>query len=57
MSYSKCVCQKCNSQYATMISNEADLQKEKCPNCGAMQLRITGPMSFSEISSLFYGGG
>lgn len=56
MSYSKCACQNCGSQYATQINDEAELQKESCPKCGEKKLTITGPMSFSEISSLFGGG-
>lgn len=57
MSYHKCACQKCGSQYATMIANEMELQQESCPGCGAKQLKLMGPMSFSEMSSLFSGGG
>ncbi len=57
MSYNRCVCQKCGNNYATAIANDIELQKEACPNCGEKQLKITEPLSFSEISSLFYGGG
>lgn len=57
MSYNKCVCQVCGSQYATMIPNDLELQKEACPGCGAKQLKILEPMSFSEVNSLFYSGG
>ncbi|MBI5639451.1 MAG: hypothetical protein HZA17_03400 [Nitrospirae bacterium] len=57
MSYNRCVCQKCGSHFATMIDKETELQNEVCPKCGEKQLKITGPMSFSEINSMFYGGG
>jgi predicted RNA-binding Zn-ribbon protein involved in translation (DUF1610 family) len=56
MSYNKCVCMKCNSQYATMIQTDDDIQKEACPQCGENQLSISGPMSVSEVSGLFSGG-
>ncbi len=57
MSYSKCVCQKCGSQYATMIGNELELLKESCPKCGEKQLKFAGQLSFSEMNGLFSGGG
>jgi Zn finger protein HypA/HybF involved in hydrogenase expression len=57
MSYNKCICKKCESQYATMIDNEQELQNEPCPKCGEKKLKISDPLSFSEMSSLFYGGG
>lgn len=57
MSYNKCICQKCGSQYATVMSTDEELIKEPCPKCGERQLKMSGPMSFSEISSLFAGGG
>ncbi len=57
MPYNKCMCQKCNSYYATTIDNDADLREEKCPNCGEGKLIMSGPLSFSEERSLFYSGG
>ncbi len=57
MSYSKCACRKCGSQYATMISDDLELQKESCPKCGEKQLKFLGQLSISEVSSLFSGGG
>ena len=57
MSYNRCVCQKCGGQFATMIDNDFEIQNEPCPKCGEKQLKIAGTMSFSEISSLFQGGG
>lgn len=57
MSYNRCICQKCGSNFATMIDNNLELEKEACPKCGEKQLKISEPLSFSEISSLFYGGG
>lgn len=57
MSYNRCVCQKCGNNYATAINTDIELQKEACPNCGEKQLKITGALSFSEVNSLFYGGG
>ncbi len=57
MAYNRCVCGKCGSNYATMINTDEELKKEACPNCGQKKLKLTGPMSYSEISSLFYGGG
>ena len=40
-----------------MIDNDEDLQKESCPNCGEKQLKLIGPLSVSEVTSLFSGGG
>ncbi len=57
MSYNRCVCQKCGSQFATVLSDDVELQKEACPKCGEKQLKLSGALSFSEISSLFSGGG
>ncbi len=57
MSYNKCVCEKCGSQYATVICNEAELQQQACPKCGENKLKLAGPLSFYETSSLFSGGG
>ena len=57
MSYNKCECMKCGSQYATQIQQEVDLQKESCPKCGEKQLKLKGPRSFYETSGLFSGGG
>ena len=57
MSYNKCVCEKCGSCFATGINNNAELQKEKCPNCGERKLIMSGHLSFSEEKNLFYSGG
>ncbi len=57
MSYNKCECQKCGSQFATVLSDELELQKEACPKCGERQLKLLGPLTFAETSSLFSGGG
>jgi PHP family Zn ribbon phosphoesterase len=57
VSYNRCICQKCGSQFATMINSDAELLKEKCPKCGEKQLKLQGGLSFAEISSLFGGGG
>jgi Zn finger protein HypA/HybF involved in hydrogenase expression len=56
MSYNKCICQKCGSQYATIIKNDIEIQNEPCPKCGEKQLKLAGPLSFHESSGL-YGGG
>ncbi len=56
MSYNKCVCQHCNSVFATMIETEEEIGKESCPSCGRKELTITEPLSFTELSSLFQGG-
>ena len=57
MSYNRCVCGKCGTYFATAIPTDEELKKETCPHCGEKQLKIVGPMSFSEINSLFSGGG
>ena len=57
MSYNRCLCQKCGNQYATVIDKDEVLQNEACPNCGEKQLKLTGPLSFTEMNSLFSGGG
>jgi Zn finger protein HypA/HybF involved in hydrogenase expression len=57
MSYSKCTCRKCGSQFATSLQNDIDVKNEPCPSCGEKQLQLSGKLSFSEINSLFYGGG
>ena len=57
MSYNRCVCQKCGNQYATVIDKDEELLNEACPNCGEKQLKLIGPLSVSEVNSLFYGGG
>ena len=57
MSYNKCECKKCGSQYATQIRDEIELQKEACPKCGEKQLKLAGPLSFYETQGLFSGGG
>jgi len=54
--YNKCECKNCGSQFATVISNEADIEKEKCPHCGEKQLKISGKLSVSEFASQFSGG-
>jgi len=55
--YNRCICQNCGSQFATVITNDADIKKEKCPSCGEKQLRLAGELSFSEFVSQFSGGG
>ena len=57
MGYSKCICQKCGGQYATVIDNDAELNKEACPQCGEKELKLNGKLSFAEMSGLFSGGG
>ena len=57
LTYNRCLCQKCGSQFATVISTDEELQKESCPGCGEKKLKIVGPLSPAEISSLFYSGG
>jgi len=57
MSYSKCVCQKCGSNYATVAKTDLDIQNEPCPKCGEKQLKISGSLNMQEMSSLFSGGG
>jgi len=57
MSYNRCICQKCGSNYATMINSDAELQKEKCPSCGERKLKISGKLSHSELASQFSGSG
>lgn len=57
MSYNRCICQKCGSQFATALDDDIELQKEACPKCGEKQLKLSGALSFSEMSSLFSGGG
>jgi DNA-directed RNA polymerase subunit RPC12/RpoP len=55
--YNRCVCQKCGSHFATILDNDTALQNEPCPKCGEKQLKLSGSLSFSEVSSLFSGGG
>jgi len=57
MSYNRCICHKCGNQYATVIDKDDELLKEACPNCGEKQLKLIGPLSVSEVNSLFYSGG
>jgi DNA-directed RNA polymerase subunit RPC12/RpoP len=57
MPYNRCICQKCGSQFATVLDDEVELQKEACPKCGEKQLKLIGPLSYSEVSGLFSGGG
>jgi predicted nucleic acid-binding Zn-ribbon protein len=57
LTYNRCLCQKCGSNFATVISTDEELQKESCPGCGEKKLKIVGPLSPEEISSLFYSGG
>ncbi len=57
MSYNRCKCENCGSEFATLLDNDFELQKEACPKCGEKELKLTGVLSFSEMSSLFSGGG
>jgi len=57
MDYNRCVCQECGSHFATILDNDTDLLNEPCPKCGEKMLKLSGALSFSEISSLFRGGG
>jgi rRNA maturation endonuclease Nob1 len=57
LTYNRCACQGCSSQYATVINSDEELQKESCPNCGSKTLKIVGPLSDAEINSMFYSGG
>jgi len=57
MSYNRCVCQKCGSNYATAAKTDLDIKDEPCPKCGEKQLKISGSLSVQEMSNLFYGGG
>jgi predicted nucleic acid-binding Zn-ribbon protein len=57
LTYNRCLCQKCGSHFATVINADEELQKESCPSCGEKKLKIVGPLSPEEISSLFYSGG
>ncbi|MBI5205597.1 MAG: hypothetical protein HZA11_11840 [Nitrospirae bacterium] len=57
MSYNRCICQGCGSNFATVISSDTDLQKEKCPSCGEKRLKISGKLSHSELATQFSGGG
>ena len=40
-----------------MINSEEELMKETCPGCGEKKLKIVGPLTPEEISSMFYSGG
>ncbi|MEJ2695446.1 MAG: hypothetical protein P8013_02245 [Candidatus Sulfobium sp.] len=55
--YNRCKCEKCGSEFATVLKNDLELQNEPCPKCGEKQLKITGPLGFYETSRLFSGGG
>jgi Zn finger protein HypA/HybF involved in hydrogenase expression len=55
--YNRCKCEKCGSEFATVLKNDLELQNEPCPKCGEKLLKITGPLSFYETSRLFSGGG
>jgi predicted nucleic acid-binding Zn-ribbon protein len=55
--YNRCECLKCGSHYATVIGTDEELQKEACPGCGEKKLKIVGPLTPAEISSMFYSGG
>jgi DNA-directed RNA polymerase subunit RPC12/RpoP len=57
MSYNRCKCQKCGREFATLLDDDLELQKEACPKCGEKELKLSGTLSFSEMSSLFSGGG
>jgi DNA-directed RNA polymerase subunit RPC12/RpoP len=56
MSYNRCKCGKCGSNFATVITTDDELKNEPCPNCGEKNLCIVGPMSVQEVSGLFSGG-
>jgi NAD-dependent SIR2 family protein deacetylase len=55
--YNRCSCQKCGSHYATIINSDEELQKEACPSCNEKKLKLEGPLSAAEMSSMFSGGG
>lgn len=57
MSYFRCECSKCGSQFATVLSTDEALMSEPCPKCGEKMLKITGEMSLAETKGLFSGGG
>jgi hypothetical protein len=40
-----------------MIKSDVELMNEPCPKCGERQLKLSGALTFSEINSLFGGGG
>jgi hypothetical protein len=40
-----------------VLDKDDELLKEACPNCGEKQLKLIGPLSVSEVNSLFYSGG
>jgi len=55
--YNRCLCEKCGSHYATIINSDEELQKEACPSCSEKKLKLAGPLSAAEMSSMFSGGG
>ena len=55
--YNRCSCEKCGNHYATIINTDEELQKEACPSCGEKKLKLVGPLSAAEMSSMFSGGG
>jgi DNA-directed RNA polymerase subunit RPC12/RpoP len=55
--YNRCSCEKCGNHYATIINSDVELQKEACPNCSEKKLKLEGPLSAAEMSSMFSGGG
>ncbi len=55
--YSRCSCQSCGNHYATVFGTDEELGQEPCPSCGKKTLKIVGPLSEQEISSIFYSGG
>lgn len=57
MSYNRCICQGCGNNFATTISSDTELQKEKCPSCGERSLKISGKLSHSELATQSSGGG
>lgn len=57
MSYNRCVCQKCGSNYATVVNSDVELQDEKCPSCGEKKLKLSGKLSHSELATQFSSGG
>jgi len=55
--YNRCSCEKCGSNYATIINSAEELQKEACPSCGEKKMKLAGPLSAAEMNGMFSGGG
>ena len=55
--YNRCSCEKCGSHFATIINSDEELQKESCPSCKEKKLKLEGPLSAEEMSSMFSSGG